>query len=131
MEFTQNALLLLFLFWTLQVAGSWFQWTHYRKAMKDASTQWSDGFLGVGQAKARFAAGAVAMLAVAPDGRVRELRTMKGISVFARFEPDASVRNWTLGELAAHYAPGARDTTAAKAIRQAITQVEEVRRRQS
>ena len=130
MEFTQKALLLLLLFWILQIAGSWIQWRHYRDAMKVASGQWSDGFIGAGRSKPRFAAGAVALLSVSPDMHVRQLRTMSGITVFARFKPDPSVQDWTLSQLGAHYAEGTRDNAVAKAIRQAITQIEEVRRRQ-
>ena len=96
----------------------------------DATGEWSDGFLGAGQSKSRFAAGAVALLSVGPDMRVRQLRTMSGISVFARFKNDASAKDWTLDQLGTHYAAGTRDTAVAKAIRQAITQVVEVRRRQ-
>lgn len=130
MEFTQNALLMLLLFWTLQVAGSWIQYRHYRNEMAAATGAWSDGFLGIGQSKPRFRAGAVALLTVTPDLRVRELRMMSGISVFARFKADPSVQNLALSELAERCAPASRDTAVAKAIRQAITQVEEVRRRQ-
>ena len=130
MEFTQQALLMLLLFWILQIAGSWIQWRHYRDAMKDATGQWSDGFLGAGRSKPRFRAGSVALLSVSPDMRVRQLRTMSGITVFARFKQDSSVQDWTLSQLATHYAQGTRDNAVAKAIRQAITQVEEVRNRQ-
>lgn len=130
MEFTQHALLMLLLFWILQIAGSWIQWRHYRDAMNEASGQWSDGFLGAGRSKPRFAAGAVALLSVSPTLHVRQLRTMRGMTVFARFKQDASVQDWTLSQLSAHYAAGTRDTAIAKAIRQAITQVEEVQRRQ-
>lgn len=131
MEFTRNALLMLLLFWSLQIAGSWIQWRHYRTAMNAATHQWSDGFLGLGQSKSRFAAGAVALLSVGPDLRVRQLHTMKGISVFARFKAETAVQGWTLGQLAAQHAPGRRDKAIDKAIRQAITQVEEVVRRNS
>jgi DNA-binding transcriptional regulator of glucitol operon len=130
MEFTQNALMMLLLFWTLQIAASWIQWKHYRVALNDATGEWSDGFLGSGQSRPRFGAGAVALLSVGPDMRVRQLRTMKGISVFARFKPDRTVQGWALSQLGTHYAPGTRDTAVAKAIRQAIAQIEEVRSRQ-
>ena len=129
MEFTQQALLLLVLFWVLQIAGSWIQRRHYRDSMNAASGLWSDGFLGAGRSKPRFGSGAVAMLSVSPDLRVRQLRLMSGMTVFARFKPDASVQDWTVSQLAAHYAPGTRDTAIAKAIRAAIAQVEEVHSR--
>ena len=129
MEFTQQALLMFVLFWVLQIAGSWIQWRHHRDSMNAASGEWSDGYLGAGRSKPRFRAGAVAMLSVSPDLRVRQLRLMSGMTVFARFKADASVQDWTLSQLSAHYAPGTRDTPIAKAIRQAISQVEEVHSR--
>jgi DNA-binding transcriptional regulator of glucitol operon len=131
MEFTQTALLMLLLFWVLQIAGSWIQWKHYRAALGDASQRWSDGFLGMGQSRPRFGAGAVVMLEVDPELRVRRLQALTGISVFARFESDESVRGWSLSQLAERHAPGPRDTPLARAVRQAITQVEEVRQRKS
>lgn len=130
MDFVRNALLLLLLFWTLQIAGSWIQWRHYRSAMNDATGRWTDGFLGVGQSKSRLAAGAVALLSVGPDMRVRQLHTMRGLTVFARFKPSAGAQGLTLAQLAMQHAPGAKDTAVDKAIRQAIGQVEEVARRQ-
>lgn len=131
MDFTRNALLMLLLFWTLQIAGSWIQWRHYRGAMNAATARWTDGFLGVGQSKSRFAAGAVALLSVGPDLRVRQLHTMRGISVFARFEADTAVQGWTLGQLATHHAASKSESACDKAVRQAITQVEEVARKKS
>ena len=128
MEFTRNALLMLLLFWTLQIAGSWIQWRHYQVAINAATGRWTDGFLGVGRSKSRLAAGAVVLLSVGPDLRVRQLHTMQGISVFARFEIDTAVQGWTLSQLASRHAPGKKDGAVGKAVRQAILQVEAVAR---
>lgn len=131
MDFTRNALLMLLLFWGMQIVGSWIQWKHYRVALSDASSRWKDGFLGMGQSRPRFGAGAVVMLEVAPDLRVRRLQVMTGLSVFARFRSDDTVRGWSLEQLAQRHAEGPRDTQLARAVRQAIQQVEEVHQRQS
>lgn len=131
MEFLQKALLILLVCWVLQIVATWIQWKHYRTALTDDTEKWNDGFLGVGQSKPRFARGAVAILSVTSDLRVRELRTMCGITVFARFKSNASVRDWTVAQLATHYAPGTRHNALAKAICQAIAQIEEVRRQQT
>lgn len=128
MQFTQWALLLLLLSWSLQIAGSWIQWRHYRDAMSDATSRWTNGFVGVGRSKGRLFGGAMALLAVDPELRVRQLRTMRGLSVFARFHPEPAVSGWTLGELAALHSA---DTALGRAVRQSIVQIEEVRRRQS
>ncbi len=131
MDFTRNALLMLLLFWVLQIAGSWIQWKHYRVALGDASSRWADGFLGMGQSRPRFGAGAVVMLEVDPELRVRRLQAMTGLSVFARFQPDDTVRGWSLEELARRHAEGPRDSQLSRAVRQAIQQVEEVRQRRT
>ena len=131
MDFTRNALLMLMLFWGLQIVGSWLQWKHYRVALSDASSRWKDGFLGMGQARPRFGAGAVVMLEVAPDLRVRRLQAMTGLSVFARFRSDDTVCGWSLEQLAQRHTASPHDTQLARAVRQAIQQVEEVHQRQS
>jgi glucitol operon activator protein len=130
MQFTQSALILLVIFWSLQIAGSWVQWSHYRRALTSATGAWGDGFLGMGQHRPRFGLGAIALLEVGPDLRVRRLQVMSGMSVFARFKSQDGVVGWSLSTLAMHFAPGQRDDRTALAIRQAIAQVEEVRTRQ-
>lgn len=126
MDYTQSALGLLVFFWVLQIAGSWTQWRHYRGALSAATSRESDGFLGMGQHKPRFRAGAIAILEVDPGLRVRRLQMMSGISIFARFKPQSFASGWTLGELGAYCAPGPNDNSQKRAIRQALKQVEEV-----
>jgi glucitol operon activator protein len=126
MQFTQSALLMLLLFWTLQIAGSWIQWKHYRTALGNASQRWGDGYVGVGRAKPRFGSGVIALLEVSPDLEVRSLQTMSGITVFARFKPIAGMQHGSLAELSRRYAAETDDSKVARAVRQAITQVEEV-----
>lgn len=126
MQFTQSALILLAIFWSLQVAGSWMQWTHYRRALTSATGAWGDGFLGMGQHRPKLGLGAIALLEVGPDLRVRRLQIMAGVSVFARFKAQQEVVGWPLSKLATEYAPGLHDDRSARAIRQAIAQIEEV-----
>ena len=127
MELTQSALVLLVLCWTLQLVGTWWQWKSYRQALVDATSRWSDGFLGMGQHKNRFRSGAIVLLEVGPQMKVRRLQTMSGFSVFARFKPMVCVQGWTVSQLATHFAPGKCDSAIAHAIRQAIVKVEEAR----
>ncbi len=127
MSFTQSALILLVSCWSLQVAASWVQWSHYRRALTDATTQSSDGFLGMGQHRPKLGLGAIALLEAAPDGTVRRLQIMSGWSVFTRFVAQDAVTGWPLSRLSAEHAPGVRDDRRARAIRQAIEQIEAVR----
>jgi glucitol operon activator protein len=129
MQFTQSALLMLLLFWMLQIAGSWIQWKHYRAALGSATQRWSDGYVGMGRAKSRFGFGVIALLEVSPNLEVRSLQAMSGITVFARFKPIAGVQHCSQAELSRRYAAETDDSKLARAVRQAITQVEEVRSR--
>ena len=126
MQFSQSALLLLAIFWSLQVAGSWMQWSHYRRALTNATGAWGDGYLGMGQHRPKLGLGAIALLEVGPDLRVRRLQMMSGVSVFARFKPKEEVVGWPLSKLATEFVPGLRDDRSARAIRQAIAQIQEV-----
>lgn len=126
MDYTQSALGLLVFFWVLQIAGSWKQWRHYRDALSAATSREKDGFLGMGQHKPRFKAGAIAILEVDPSLRIRRLQTMSGISIFARFKPQEFACGWTLSQLDAYCAPGPNDNSQLRAIRQALAQVQEV-----
>lgn len=128
MQFTQLALLLLVLSWSLQIAGSWVQWRHYRDAMAALTGRWSDGFIGVGRSRGRLFGGAVVLLTVGPDLRVRQLSAMRGLSVFTRFKVRPEFAGLTLIELAATFTA---DAPLARAVRQSIAQVEEVSRRTS
>src|SRR6218665_2861686 len=129
MEFTQSALLSLLLFWTLQTTGAWIQWRQYRHTLGQAPRRWGDGYLGMGRAQPRFGFGVIALLEGSPDLQVRRLQIMSGITVFARFKTLDAVQNWPLSKLGTHYAPGPKDTRLARAVRQAIAQIEAVRAR--
>ena len=79
-------LLLLFgLLWGLQVIGTALQMRHYRRVLASLSTDWTDGFIGSGNARSRFGRGAVVILAVSPTGRIRRALVMEGRTVWAKF----------------------------------------------
>ena len=124
-----TALLLFALFLTLQMLASWYQLRYYRRTFSDAARSWSDGYLGVGHARSRFGRGAVALLEVGSDLRVRRLRTMFGATVFARFETLPEVEQYTLEQLAEVYEPRSTKSQSAKAVWQAIQQIQGVRSR--
>jgi glucitol operon activator protein len=56
--------------------------------MRAVLRQWSDGFVGTGYARGRFLGrGAIVLLVVGPDDRIRRLMIMEGRSIFPRFVP--------------------------------------------
>lgn len=124
-----TALLLFALFLSLQVLASWYQLRYFRRTFGDAARSWADGYLGVGHARSRFGRGAVALLEVGSDLRVRRLRTMFGATVFARFQALPDAEQYTLAQLAEVYEARSGESQSAKAVRQAIQQIQGVRSR--
>jgi glucitol operon activator protein len=129
MSFTRDALALLLVFWILQIIGTWFQVKNYRTAMAKASSDWKDGFLGAGQSRPRFGAGCLVLLEVGPDLVVRRLQVMSGMTIFARFQPQADFVGWPLSRLRDRFAESTDDSRLARAVRQAADKIEEARRR--
>ena len=76
-----TGLLLFGLCWPLQIAGTMLQMRHYRRVLDRLSTQWSDGYVGTGSARARFGRGAITILVVSPSGAVRQALVMQGRTV--------------------------------------------------
>jgi glucitol operon activator protein len=86
MELVRLGLLLLALMWTLQVIASWVQLRHYRSIVRRTATEWNSGFLGASSFKARLGRGAIAIVVIDDEARVRQVLSMSGLSVFARFK---------------------------------------------
>lgn len=86
MELVRLGLLLLALMWALQVIASWMQLRHYRSVVRRTANEWGSGFLGAGSFKARLGRGAIAIVVIDDQARVRQVLSMSGLSVFARFK---------------------------------------------
>ena len=86
MELVRLGLLLLALMWALQVMASWVQLRHYRSVVQRTAAEWNSGFLGAGSFKARLGRGAIAIVVIDDEARVRKVLRMSGRSVFARFK---------------------------------------------
>lgn len=129
MEFIRTALAMLLACWAVQAAGAWVQWRHYQLSVAGNRATWKRGFLGIGTFRRRFGFGAVAMVVASPDMRIDRLQVMQGLSVFARFKDLPDYEGMTLVELKEGLARLGADKPVAKAIRQALQQIEEVRNR--
>lgn len=124
---TQSALALLFVFWVLQSAGAWVQWRHYQQSVAGNRENWKNGYLGVGKSRRKFGFGAVAMVVVSPELRVKKLQVMKGMSIFARFKDVAAYEGMTLDALETVLKSKKPNDQTAKAIYHAIQRINEVR----
>jgi len=127
MGFTQSALTLLFVFWVLQTVGAWMQWRHYRQSVAGNRENWSQGYLGVGKSRRKFGFGAVAMVVVSPELRVKKVQVMTGMSIFARFKDVVAFEGMSLEGLASSLQGTQTKDQVAKAIQDAMRRIEEVR----
>jgi len=127
MGFTQSALTLLFLFWVLQTAGAWMQWRHYQQSVAGNRENWKAGYLGVGKSRRRFGFGAVAMIVVAQDLRVKKVQVMTGMSIFARFKDVVGYEGMSLDALSTSLKSKQEKEQISKALQDAIQRIEEVR----
>jgi glucitol operon activator protein len=113
MELVRLGLLLLAAMWVAQIVASWAQLRYYRSVVRRTAQQWHNGFLGVGSFRPRLGAGAMAIVVIDDDARVREALSLHGLSVFARFKALAELSESSTGDFAqrvaaAKLAPGAR-----------------------
>jgi glucitol operon activator protein len=129
MPIWQIALILLAVMWILQAAGTWLQMRHYRGVMGLIEGRWTDGYLGIGNARASLGRGVILMLVAGPDSTVRELLIMEGRSVLAKFRPFKEFQGRSLASL-----PGDEAFTKVRgrlqALDQAIEQIEKARGKQ-
>jgi len=127
MGFTQSALSLLFVFWVLQTVGAWMQWRHYQQSVAGNRENWKQGYLGVGKSRRKFGFGAVAMVVVSQELRVKKVQVMTGMSIFARFKDVAEYEGMSLEGLSTHLNNRQANEQISKALQDAIQRIKEVR----
>src|SRR5215216_4895388 len=92
-------ILALAILWALQIVGTYFQMRHYREVLGRITREGGEGYVGVGNAKARLGKGVILILVVdTSDMVVRALR-MRGMTVFARFNEAPQLVGMKIGEL--------------------------------
>ena len=122
MPLWQILLMVLVAAWALQAVGTYIQMRHYRFVMGDVSARWSDGYVGVGNAKSTLGRGVILLLVVDLNGIVRRLSVMQGRSVFATFKPVSEFEGSTLEHLRTR--PAFPDVGRTKALATAIAQID-------
>ncbi|MBV1703626.1 MAG: transcriptional regulator [Hyphomicrobiales bacterium] len=127
MPLWEIALAALVAAWSLQAIGVWKQANNYARTLGAMRTQWRDGALGAGAAPGRFGPGAIAMVVADPAGIVRDVRMMRGRSVFATFERRTDCEGISLAALKARAA--GLDRRGGRAIAQAVEQIERLKAR--
>lgn len=80
-------IIFMVLFWFIQIGLSYFQYQNYQKALNQIK-QRSDGYLGVGVARAKFklGRGVITLLVTDEAGKILDYQEMSGLTIFARFK---------------------------------------------
>jgi len=128
MPLWQIGLLLLGAVWLLQAIGTWLQMRHYREVMGSIHERWTDGYMGVGNARSSLGRGVILILVVGPDDTVRDLLVMEGRSVFAKFSRLDQFQGRDVGSLLENEA-FATQRGRRQALEQAIQQIEKAKLR--
>lgn len=128
MAIWQWALLALAGVWALQSLGVWLQMRHYADVFKGVTEKYSDGYVGAGNFRGRFAKGTIALIVVTPDLVVRRLMTMSGRTVFTKFKRHQQFEGLPLDKIRSNPAIlGEGEPGVAEAVRKAIEQIDKTR----
>lgn len=127
MGLLSSLLLLLACLWLLQVVGTVFQMRHYRRVLGGITRARNSGYVGTGNARARFGRGVVAILVSDEEGVVREALRMRGFSVFARFGEASELVGLEVEELRDEGRDGPYGATTMLAVRRAVEQVDRIK----
>lgn len=120
-------LLIVGVLWLSQIAGTYFQMEHYRKVLGGIRQAGGAGFVGVGNAKARFGKGVILILVVGENGLVREALRMRGMTVFARFKEAPDLVGKRLDYLREEDIEGPYEKGTMLAVRRAVEQIDRIR----
>lgn len=118
---------LLAVLWLAQMAGTFFQMRHYRSVLGGITREGGRGYVGTGNAKARFGKGVVVILVAGEDAVIRRALRMRGISVFARFKEAPDLVSLSLESLRDDGHEGPYEKVTMTAARRAAEQIDRVK----
>lgn len=121
-------LLILGILWLIQIVGTYYQMKHYRKILGQITRKGEEGYVGVGNSKARFGKGVVLILVVDEDGRVENALKMRGMTVFARFKEAPELLGRELNELRDEEGEEQYEKGTRLAARRAVEQIEQIKK---
>jgi len=122
-----SLILLLAFLWLLQMVGTFFQMRHYREVLGGITRAGGRGYVGVGNAKARFGKGVLLILVAGEDDIVRKVLRMRGMTVFARFQEAPDLLGLSLEELRDEEREGPYEKATMQATRRAIEQIDRIK----
>jgi glucitol operon activator protein len=121
-------LLVVAILWLAQIVGTYHQVRHYRKVLSRITQEGGEGYVGVGNAKARFGKGVILILVVNEDGRVRKALKMRGATVFARFREAPELSGLHIDELRDEKKSDGNEMGTALAARRAVEQIDRIKK---
>ena len=113
--------------WILQMIGTHVQMSHYRSVLGGITREGSEGFVGAGNAKARFGKGVILILVTDEDGVVKRALRMRGMTVFARFEEAPDLVGLSVEELREENREEPYEKATMLAARRAVEQIDRIR----
>ena len=120
-------LLVVGVLWALQMVGTHVQMSHYRGVLGGITREGGRGYVGAGNAKARFGKGAIVILVSGEDGVVKRALRMRGMTVFARFHEAPELVGLPLDELREEGREGPYEKATMLAVRRAVEQMDRIR----
>lgn len=127
MGWLPSLLIVLAVLWLVQMAGTFFQMRHYREVLGGITREGGRGYVGTGNARARFGKGVVVILVSGEDDVIQRALRMRGISVFARFEEAPGLVGLALERLRGDGIEGPYEKATMQAARRAVEQVDRVK----
>jgi glucitol operon activator protein len=124
-------ILVLALVWALQIVGTYFQMRHYREVLGGITREEDEGYVGVGNAKARFGKGVILILVAGENGVVRRALSMRGMTIFARFKEVPELVGLRLDELRNEEREGPYEKGTMLAARRAVEQIDRIKQEQA
>ena len=120
-------ILALALVWLLQIVGTYFQMRHYREVLGGITRERTEGYVGVGNAKARLGKGVILILVVDQNDLVVKALRMRGMTVFARFREAPELLGMRLDELRGGEREGPYEAATMRAARRAVEQIDRIK----
>ena len=120
-------LLILAVLWLLQIAGTYYQVSHYRKILGRVASEGGEGYVGVGNAKGRFGKGVILILVSDAEGTITKALKMRGRTVFARFEEARNFVGLHIEDLRDEKREEPYDAGTMLAARRAIQQIDKIK----
>ena len=128
MGWVGNLILALAFVWALQIVGTYFQMRHYKEVLGRVVGEGNEGYVGAGNAKARFGKGVILILVVDENDTVVRALRMRGRTVFARFDEAPDLVGMKLDELRDEGREGPYEAATMRAAGRAVEQVDRIKR---